>query len=118
MREVKAQARSLRFAVEELHKCKLGPEHIVLPWMVAYGATGLLLTSGRLPQFSEKALYKPLGLPESRLEDKFVEGIFAGLPDRGDEFIILTKDGAVRAPTARRLLEEQSDADLLKRVQG
>ena len=39
VREVKAQARSLHFAVEELHKCKLGPEHIILPWMVAYGVT-------------------------------------------------------------------------------
>ena len=39
VREVKAQARSRRLVVEELHKCKLGAEHIVLPWMVACGAT-------------------------------------------------------------------------------
>ena len=39
VREVKAQARSLRFAVEELHKCVIGPDHIILPWMVAYGVS-------------------------------------------------------------------------------
>jgi len=98
VREVKAQARSLRFAVEELHGCIIGPEHVILPWLVSYGASmvnrcrigadGLTAHQrqfGRpyrkkLPTFSEKVLYKPLGLAESRLDDKFSEGIYCGLP--------------------------------------
>ena len=123
--------------MEELHKCVIGPDHIILPWMVAYGASmdnrcrigadGLTAHQrqyGRpyrkkLPRFSEKVLCKPLGEPESRLTDKFVEGIFAGLLDHGDEFIILTKDAVIRSRTVRRLpLEEQCDTELLNSVLG
>ena len=39
VREVKAQARSLRSAVDELHNTTITPQHVILLWLVSYGAT-------------------------------------------------------------------------------
>ena len=38
VREIKAVARSLRFAASELHGTDIGAKHPILPWLVAYGS--------------------------------------------------------------------------------
>ncbi len=72
-----------------------------------------------LPLFGEKVMYRPLGKHATRLTEKFLPGVFAGLPDRGGDLVLLTPDGAVRARTLRRLPPgEQYDQELLATVRG
>ena len=88
------------------------------------GRTAWELRHGRpfrrcLAGFSEKIMYLPGGKRASRLEDKFLPGIYLGQSLRTDESLIGTSNGVVRARTVRRLPEgDRKDRELLLSVKG
>ena len=108
VKEVKGIVRSMRWAFDELHGVKLDVSSSVLPWMVRYagamlsrtrrgadGRTAFELRKGKpymkkLPPFGEKVMYLKAGKPKSRLDDRWLEGLFVGFQDRSDEIVIGT----------------------------
>ena len=94
VRDLKAVARSLRFAASELHQCDIGAKHTLLPWLVSYsgavinrsqrgsdGLTPFRRWKGRdfrrpLPPFSEMVSFLPAGKNPSRVQDKWHEVMF------------------------------------------
>ena len=66
-----------------------------------------------------QVMYLPGGKRASRLEDKFLPGIYFGQALRMDESLIGTQNGVVRARTLRRLPEgDRQDRELLLSVKG
>ena len=73
----------------------------------------------QLPVFVEQVMFLPLGPRPSRLRDKFVPGVFAGLAAETDALVVLTPEGALKTRTMRRLApSEQFDLDYLNQLQG
>ena len=137
VKEVKGVIRSLRWAFDELHGIKLDVQSPVLPWMVRHagsmmsrarrgrdGRTAFELRKGRpyrrrLPAFGEKVMYLKAGKQKSRLEDRWLEGLFLGVQDRSDEVVVGTRDGVYKARTVRRLDPVQRrDAALAREMRG
>ena len=55
----------------------------------------------------------------SKLDDKFLPGIFLGLTLKSDESLVGTPEGVVRARTIRRLPPaERGDKELLQAIRG
>ena len=97
VREVKAKTRTLKFHTEELVGVRIGNDSTVLPWLVKHavaminrgrkgpdGRTAWELRHGRpyrreLAMFGEKILYQPVGKRPSRLDPRFIPGIFFGV---------------------------------------
>ncbi|CAK0798994.1 unnamed protein product, partial [Prorocentrum cordatum] len=136
VRDVKATARTLRFAAQELHGSSIGPNHPVLPWLVRFagdvitrgprgadGVTPYQRHTGRvyrraLPIFSE-VLYLPTGKHDSRIQERWNSGLFVGIVERSNELFIVTRDGVKRAKAVRRLAAaERAGADLLANIRG
>ena len=113
VRDVKAQCRTLRFAVEELHGIKVSPRHPILAWLVPFAAfivnVGRRGIDGRtphyrrrgqdykraLPAFSERVSYQIASHAASRIGDRFGSGIFLGVVPRSSAFWIGVEDGSV-----------------------
>ena len=120
VRELKGVARSLKFAVANLHDTEIHAKHPILPWLISYaaavinrsqigkdGLTPFRRWRGRdfrrdLPPFGEVVLYLPPGKRASRLEDRWREGIFVGIADRSAEVLVATPEGVKKARSVRR----------------
>ena len=100
VRELKGVARSLKFAVATLHNAEVHAKHPILPWLISHaaavinraqlgkdGLTAFRRWKGRdfrraLPPFVEVVLYLPPGKRASRLEERWMVGLFVGVVDR------------------------------------
>ena len=115
VRIIKGMVRTLRYSVEELHGVRVGTSRQILPWLVRYagaihsraqrdenGRTAYELWKGKpyrrqLARFSENILYLPSGKLQSRLHDRWMEGLYYGLQDASDEILVGTQEGVMKA---------------------
>lgn len=78
-------------------------------------------SQAKIIPFGEKVLYKrekPKGR-KNKMEERFSEGIWAGITPTTNEIVILTENGPKRTRTIRRLEEgDKYDLELLNRVVG
>lgn len=136
VRDIKAVARSLRFAAGAFHEIDISAKHDLLPWLVSYsgaavnrsqrgldGLTPFRRWKGRdirrpFPPFSEVVGYLPAGKNPSRIQDKWREGIFLGVLDRSSELLVGTSTGVVRTRSIRRRApDERGSKKLLWGIQ-
>ena len=126
-------------ALQDKYKADIPAEHPIVAFLVEYigemynsthigpdGKTPYKRIKGRdstkqLIPFGEKVLYKrekPTS-KKNKLEEKFNEGIWAGVLGTSKEHVILTERGPRTARTIRRMEEhEKYDLDLLNKVVG
>ena len=125
--------------LQDKYKANIPAEHPIVAFLVEYigemynsthmgadGKTPYRRIKGRdstknLIPFGEKVLYKkekPTG-KTNKLEEKFREGIWAGVLGTSKEHIILTQTGPKTARTIRRMEDDEKyDLDLLNKVVG
>ena len=74
---------------------------------------------GTLPPFGECILYLPAGKRGSKVDEKYVEGIFLGIVERSSEIYVGTAAGVVRGRSLRRRPpSERGNKKLLLAVRG
>eukprot|EP00971_Amphidinium_carterae_P347420 6489422-Amphidinium_carterae.1 len=137
VRDVKAQFRVLKLAIEDDYGCVLDRESPILSWVVR--AAGAALTRGsvgtdgktpferlqghryrrQLPPLCKTVMYKIRDGDPSRAEPRWLKGIFLGTVSKSNELYIGIADAVTKSRSVRRLAEhEQHDLDLLRSVKG
>ena len=72
-----------------------------------------------MPPFGECILYLPAGKRGSKLDEKYVDGIFLGIVERSSEIYVGTAAGVVRGRSLRRRPpSERSNEEFLLAVRG
>ena len=126
-------------ALQDKYRANIPADHPIIAFLVEYigemynnthigpdGKTPYKRIKGRestkqLIPFGEKVLYKrekPTS-KKNKLEEKFKEGIWAGVLGTSKEHIILTESGPKIARTIRRMEDDEKyDLDLLNKVVG
>jgi len=137
VKEVKAKARTIKHATEQLLNVQISPDHPCLPFLILYacstvnrgrkgadGRTSYELRFGRpwngkIAEFAEKVMWLPLGKSASTLDSGYKEGIFLGLVERNNHYFI-GLDGKVVLARAFKLLsnDRRRDPDLFNRIRG
>ena len=77
--------------------------------------------SARMLPFGEQVLYMPSKVsgPANNMDEKFKNGIWAGVNEDSGESLILTEGGAVLARTVNRIEDDRKyNLDLLNKVRG
>ena len=123
------QLRAFREAVSWKYKTEIGPEHVLMSWMVRHSAwvvnNSQVKGSGRTPYrclrgtdctgevvpFGAVCLGRDHSEDGAKLNVRWMRGVFVGKLDRTDGFLLLTPAGAVKTLCVRRL-EGHSDWDL------
>ena len=137
VREVKAKVRTLRHALEKKLGVRIDMSNAVLPWMVRHAAA--LINRGRpgvdgrtayelrygkpfrmqIPMLGERVLWLSAGKRASRLEDRYKPGIFLGLEDGTNEYLVGIDTGVSAARALRRQrAETQWDTTLFEALCG
>ena len=140
VREVKGIAIANKVALEENYNIQFSADEPILTWLVTYsaamitrcregrdGKTAWMRMRGRpyrkdLPDFGEKVLYQPIINRDQvgkRWDTTFHDGVFCGIADHGDEVVVTTPGGCLRARTfRRRAIGERYDLDYLRQCKG
>eukprot|EP00971_Amphidinium_carterae_P203773 4044018-Amphidinium_carterae.1 len=121
VRAAEANARVLKWHAEKIHGIEPGWTWPSVAWLPFFAALSINLgrkgTDGRtsyerrhgrqcrreFAEFTEKVLYLPDGDWSSRLEARWLDGLFLGPRVQSSDYFIGTKDGIVRAWSLRRL---------------
>ncbi|CAK0836500.1 unnamed protein product, partial [Prorocentrum cordatum] len=143
---LQGQTRTIRAATEKMLGIKIGPGHVLWPWLVRHiGFIAEMFhvkSNGRTPhqdatgttyhgvvlKFAEAAMFKhPMsssgrmagGRRSRKSKPTWEKGVFLGKTYESDEFLMGTSSGVHFVRTARRLPEEdQCDLELVAKVVG
>ncbi|CAK0871316.1 unnamed protein product, partial [Prorocentrum cordatum] len=143
---LQGQTRTIRAATEKMLGIKIGPSHVLWPWLVRH--VGFITemfhvkSNGRTPhqdatgtkyhgvilRFAEAAMFRhPMstsghmtgGRRSRKSKSMWEKGIFLGKTYESDEFLMGTSSGVHLVRTVRRLPEEnQSDLELVAKMVG
>ena len=137
--EVEGMIRTMKSAVQGRIQREIQPGHPLMTWLVKYaseimnrckvmhdGRTAYERIKGRqasraVCEFGEKVLCMPLKPGRgTKVEDKFIDGVFLGVNPRTNEVYVATEEGEViRARTIkRRPFEDRWDVDIVLNVKG
>ena len=126
--------------VEHFYKVELPMAHPSLPWLVGYaaqllnrfrkgvdGKTAYERLKGKpyrkqLSSIAEVVMCTPLARERgamNKLEERMFKGMYAGLIDKSDELVPLTREGALKCRAVKRLLpDDRYDKKFLMEVKG
>ncbi|CAK0850526.1 unnamed protein product, partial [Prorocentrum cordatum] len=143
---LQGQTRTIRAATEKMLGIKIGPGHVLWPWLVRH--VGFITemfhikSNGRTPhqdatgtkyhgvvlKFAETAMFKhPMsssghmtgGRRSRKSKSMWEKGVFLGKTYESDEFLMGTSNGVHLVRTVRRLPEEdQCDPELVAKIVG
>ena len=118
---IQGQLRAFREAVSMKYKTEVGPDPVLMGWMVRHCAwvvnnfqvkgigrtlyrsiRGKDYTGGVVP-FGELCLGRNHSEDGAKLNMRWMLGVFVGKLDRTDEFLLLTPTGAMKTRCVRRL---------------
>ena len=118
---IQGQLRAFREAVSMKYKTEVGPDHVLVGWMVRHCAWVVnnfqVKGTGRTPYrsirgkdctgevvpFGEVCLERNHYEDRAKLNMRWMRGDFVGKLDRTDEFLLLTPTGAMKTRCVRRL---------------
>ena len=107
---IQGQLRAFREDVSMRYKTKIGPDHVLMGWMVGHCAWVVnnfqVKGTGRTPYRSIRGKdYTEEVITEdgAKLNMSWMRGVFVGKLDRTDEFLLLTPTGAMKTRCVRRL---------------
>ena len=117
---IQGQLRAFREDVSMRYKTEIGPDHVLMGWMVRHCAWVVdnvqVKGTGRTPRsirgkdntgevvpFGENCLGRNHSEDGAKWNMRWMRGVFVGKPDRTDEFLLLTPTGATKTRCVRRL---------------
>ena len=139
IKQVKEKVRTLVTATRELHGVVMDFEHVALAWCVCFAGQIISRTvkgADRLTAFQralqrashprampaawgEKILYLEASKKKVHITDKFLDGIFLGIKEGSEEFIVGTPAGCVVCRTVkRRPREDAADPVFFNSIRG
>ena len=124
---IQGQLRAFREAVTLKYKTEVGPDHVLMGWMVRHCAwvvnnfqvkgTGernyrsspeAKDCTGEVVPIGEICLGRNHSEDGAKLNMRWMRGVFVGKLDRADEFLLLTPTGAMKTRCVRRLEGENA----------
>ena len=118
---IQAQLRAFREDVSMRYKTTIGPDHVLMGWMVRHCAWIVLNfhvkgtrrtlyrsvrgkdNTGEVVPFGETCLGRNHSENGAKLNMKWMRRVFVGKLDRTDEFLLLTPTGAMKTRCVKRL---------------
>ena len=118
---IQGQLPAFREAVSMKYKTEVGPDHVLMGWIVRHCAGVVnnfqVKGTGRPPYlsiwckdytgevvpFGEVCLERNHSEDRAKLNMRWMRGVFVGKLDRTDEFLLLTPTGAMKTRCVRRL---------------
>ena len=139
IKHVKEKVRMLVIATRELQGVVMDPEHVALAWCVRFagqiisrtvkGADGLTAFQRAYQRAShprampaawrEKILYLKASKKKVQITDKLLDGVFLGIKEGSEEFIVGTLAGcSVCRTVKRRSREDAAEPVFFKSIRG
>ena len=118
---IQGQLRAFREDVTMRYKTEIGPDHVLMGWMVRhcawvvnnfqvkgtgrtpYGSIRCKDYTGEVMPFGEICLGRNHSEDGAKLNMRWMRGVFVGKLDRTDEFLLLTPTSAMKTRCVRRL---------------